>query len=176
MKYPRYNAAATVWKDKIIICGGKSSDRKILQNVECFDPMSGVWTELSDMPTPLFGHSLVTYGDKLIVLRGHENPENSPSILELDSLEEKSKWKETNSCSYVWLAALNLDNQIFALGGRSHSDTASNRVQRFDGAFWRAGPSLPEQSTSLSTVLIPQTLADTFQKDFPFSTFYIPHQ
>ena len=52
----RSRAAAAVWNGKFIVCGGYH-DGDYLKSMECFDPESGVWTELSDMPTALVGHS-----------------------------------------------------------------------------------------------------------------------
>lgn len=73
MKYARSDAAATVWKNKIVVCGGVGADDQILSTVECFDPKRGVWTELTAMPVPLWEHALVTYGNKLVVMGGNEN-------------------------------------------------------------------------------------------------------
>lgn len=54
MKCSRSHAAATVWKGKIIVCGGISGRNDILNSMECFDPESGVWSMLNDLTMLLF--------------------------------------------------------------------------------------------------------------------------
>lgn len=70
--------------------------------MECFDPESGVWTELN-MPAPRYRHSLVSYGNQLILMGGKDERHPS-SVWKLDPLEENRKWKElpslNSSCFY----------------------------------------------------------------------------
>ena len=160
MKYARYCAAAAVCNGKIYICGGMGDKWVDMKSVECFDPESGVWTELTDMPRPPTYHSLVCYRNKLVVLGGVDGKEWPTTVLELDPLEKNGQWKELSpltSPSFVSVAAV-LGREIFTIGWDTTSDSPD--VEIFDGINWRVGPSFPlKYCLPPSAVLIPQEFA-----------------
>ena len=159
MKYVRGWAAAAVCNRKIYICGGEGDDYVDLKSVECFDPESGVWTELTDMPTPRVEHSLVCYRNKLVVIGGWDEKQRTTTVLELDPHEKNGQWKELSPLlytSFVSVAAV-LGREIFAISRKS------DKVQIFNGINWRVGPSFPLPPIFPflpSAVLVPQEFAD----------------
>ena len=153
MKYGRCDAAAAVCNGKIYICGGYGYGVD-LKSVECFDPESGVWTELTDMPTPRCFHSLVCYRNKLVVIGGWDGKQETTTVLELDPLDENGQWKELSpllSPISVFVGVV-LGREIFAID--------SDKVQIFDGINWRVGSSPSIIPDYLSAVLVPQEFAD----------------
>lgn len=159
MTYPRRAAAATVCNGKIYVCGGRTGQADRPNSVECFDLESGVWNELVALPIPLYGHSLVSYGHKLIVMGGYDERAYSSTVLELDPLEENGQWRKlapmSHGCAYF--AGLVLDEDIYVIGGRDETGYTS-RVQIFNGNEWRDGPTLPSECRRPSAVVIPQRL------------------
>ena len=159
MNSPRSYTAAAVWNGKFVVCGGKND--QVLKSGECFDPENGVWIELNDLPTPLAGHCLVSYGNSLILMGGTGGKTEVNTVLELNNLEQKGTWKElpTMKCRRGCFSAAILHDEIFVIGG--FHESAINKVEIYTGEKWRAGPSLPSENFHLSSVVIPQDFADT---------------
>lgn len=107
-----------VHNGKFCISGGHGYGTD-LKSVECFDPESGVWTELTDMPTSLHSQSLISYENKLILVGGINGTSSANTVLELSNLEENGTWKALPSmkdCRFDFSAAV-LDNEVFVMGG-----------------------------------------------------------
>lgn len=158
MKYSRAQAAATVGNGKIYVCGGREGFHARLASVECFDPKSGVWTELTEMPTPLAGHSLVFYRTKLVLMGGRDDDDRcTAAVLKLDPLKENGQWKKlrpmNNPCSDF--TGIVLDREIITIDGKS----APLQVEVYDGKKWQYKLSFPPETCS-SAVLIPPELGD----------------
>ena len=157
MKHARLFAAATLWNNKIIICGGRNEEFTITKTAECYNPEDNRWTELTPSPKPLSGHSLVTYENKLILFGGW-----SDAVWELDPQESNAKWKSLSPMKYpsAYFAGIIIDQEIYAIGGSQNKDLDLSRVEIFDGERWRDGAALPFTWADMSSVIIPQTLAD----------------
>lgn len=167
MKYPRTRAAATVWNEKIFISGGKGTGYlcEFLKSVECFDPESGVWTELADMPAPLHDHCLLTWRNKLVIMGGCFGAICTTAVAELDLIQENGKWKPGEKNPDVpMLGGVVLDGEIYALGGLDEMLVAKRRVEIFDGERWRWAQSLPYVWEHSYCIIIPQHLADLLCK------------
>lgn len=161
MLYARSSAASAVWNGKLIICGGRDHENKVLKSVECFDPDSGVWRKLNDMPIALSGHTMVSYEDKLTVV-GISEVTALSVMLEMNPREENGRWKElpsTNNCNAIFTAVA-LQNEIFAMGGRDEKEDRC-QVEIYDGEKWRNGPPLPYIRCTTPSIVIPQYFADT---------------
>ena len=155
MKYARAGASAAIWNGKVIICGGSDGCDEILNTVECFDPESSQWTLLTDMPTPLFGHSLVSYKNKLVVMGGQNGITALDSVMVLDSLD--GNWQQLPSMKYPRMKffAITLGSEIFAIGGNE-----KGQVEIFDGKEWRDGPCLPGNWEYPNCTIVPENLTD----------------
>ena len=68
MKETRYSAACTVFKGKIIVCGGKDNYTNKLKTVELYDVFGDKWTSMPSMINSKCLHSLVTLKNKLFVI------------------------------------------------------------------------------------------------------------
>ena len=167
MKYPRYFAAATRWKGKFVVCGGRGLSNEILSTVECFDPQSGVWTEWEELPSPRSGHSLISYYSSLVLLGGYiREHESMEIVLVLYPPEANATWKPSSFMKIpaVGFPAVVLDMEIFAIGGLYQSYQDLSRVEIFDGKNWRDGPPLPYESRNMPALSIPQHFADLLCK------------
>lgn len=163
MKYPRSKAAAAVHQGKIIVSGGRCCGREILSSVECLDPESGVWTELTQLPCRLCDHSLVSYGNQLILMGGcTQNLKITDSVLKLSPLEENGRWKKLSPMEYgrAGVSGVTVEGEVFVFGGGGKSRPALRRVEIFDGKEWRDGPALPFKCSSPFSLIIHQHLAN----------------
>lgn len=52
MRYPRRGASAAVLDNKIFVAGGYTSESEVTKTVEMFDPVTGVWSLISEMCMP----------------------------------------------------------------------------------------------------------------------------
>lgn len=68
MTEARSNYAATEFKGKIYVAGGKSGDGSVLASVECYDVNENKWTEVSKMNHPRFDFALVAANDFLYAI------------------------------------------------------------------------------------------------------------
>lgn len=159
MKYRRAFAAATACKGKIYVCGGWGEYMHPLRSVECFDPVSGSWIELTEMPRPRAGHSLTACGNKLILAGGHNGRKYSLSILEINPHIENGKWEKLPPMGDPRpdISGIALGQALFTIGKGGASNPL--RVEIFDGNSWQEGPPLPFKSLFHSALLISQSLA-----------------
>ena len=159
MNYPRSRAAAAVWNGKFIVCGGRDGSNP-LKSVECFNPESGVWSELNDMPTPCNSHCLAPYGNNLILMGGKDERLHHDSVFEVSHLVGQGSWKELSPMKYFrsQFAVAILDGEIFVIGGfdRAYMD----KTEIFAGGSWRDGPALHYPCYAMSSVVIPPELAN----------------
>lgn len=162
MKYPRYSSAATLWNDRIFICGGWT-DGSLVKVVECFNPEDGSWIEFTNAPTLLGGLSLISYGNKLVLMGGTSGGAHLNTVWELELLQPNAQWKRLPAMKYgcIWLGAITLDSQIYAMGGSKKIGTDTDRVEIFDGERWRNAPALPDKWCNMSSMIIPQSFAET---------------
>lgn len=146
MKYRRSQAAAEVWNGKFIVCGGRE-DKNVLSTVECFDPESGVWTEMLDMPTPRSGHSLISYSDKLLLIGGYDGKMWLNSVLELSNLKEIGDWNELSPMEHrrSYFTATVLGSELYIIGGRNETCNGLDNSEIFNGKDWRTGPVVPTE-------------------------------
>lgn len=135
-----------------------------MNGVECFDPESGVWTEMADIPEPRIYHSFVSYGNNLILLGGCSNGRTwNNAAMELDPHKEKNGiWLPLPKMKYLWAACTGvaIDKEIFIFGGNDETYTSTNKVQIYNEEYWHDGPSLPYSCLFAAAMVIPQHLAD----------------
>lgn len=165
MRCSRRQAAAAVSNGKIVVCGGMNKDRISvpLSSVECFDPESGVWSEWDEMPSPLRGHCIFSYGNALAVLGGHDGDSCVSSAI---VWAETDKWyvspmSMNHPCRLFTVAML--DGKLVAIGGwnkRGRQDLSRVEMMTVDG--WTPGPDLPYECSQLSSLVIPRNMFDWF--------------
>lgn len=165
MIHPRSGTAAAVWDDKIIVCGGwfKTSPKTStgqLRSMESYDLQTGRWTELSEMPRAVAGHSFVSRGNGLISLGGNDEKNNVSSLIwTMDPLAGHRVWKPFPQLGYSEFSSLALDDEIYSIGG-CDKKTELGRVQIYNKERWRDGPILPYNCRNPFALIISQELAD----------------
>ena len=156
MRHSRSEAAAVVSNDKFIVCGGWNGVY-YMESVECFDPESGVWTVLDDLPVALGRHSTVTWGNILIAMGDYDGSLFLNQAVEMINMEERTGWIELPSmnCPRSGSSVVVINNQMFVIGGKRRRE-----VEIFDGESWRDGPVLPYACSEMCTIVIPQHFSD----------------
>ena len=135
-----------------------------IKSVECLDPVSLVWTQFVDMPEGLWHHSMLAYGNRLVILGGRSIPEKSEkSVWQIFPEETDPAWKalEPMKEEHPFTAAVELENEIYAIGGEPNKIS----MEIFDGKSWREGPQLEMNGDIsnywISAIVIPQSLANS---------------
>lgn len=158
MKYGRKCAAAAVWNGKIVVCGGwNQAELQTLDSVECFDPESGVWTELAALPSPRNSHSLISYNNRLLTIGGH-NFVSLNSVMEFDPLE--GKWNPLPAMKHHRnsLTTVILGQFVYVIGGYGVEGRLRS-VEIFNGVEWQDGPELPYERHEMFSAVIPREMA-----------------
>lgn len=164
MREERHDAAAAVCNGKIIVYGGRRDFFTQLKSAECFDPESGVWTQLDDMPRILHAHCIVPNRNDLIIMGGcdsYRKPLNC--VWKVTPNEEgNGEWQELQPMKHacMWPSAVMLNGDIYAIGGMSLKEEDLKKVEVFHEGSWRKGPPLPIALCGFVTVVIPDHLAD----------------
>jgi N-acetylneuraminic acid mutarotase len=116
------------------------------------NPLSPAWKEMAPMPEPRLGHRMVAVGDRLYVVGGIGS---TAQVLVYDSATDTWTTGAPIPASRDHLAAVAVDSEIWAIGGRSggHNHT---RVDIYDTTTdsWREGPPLPEPTSGASEAVI----------------------
>lgn len=130
-------AAAAVVGNKIYVTGGFNPGMIPNQDIYAAsintDGTVSSWTDVGNLPVPLFGHGMVAYGGRLIVLGGSSTSSivsrNNTYVLSLDSSGFISGWQETSSFpAPIYRGSFVADgNKLFAVGGYSNG-TYLNKV------------------------------------------------
>ena len=68
MKEARSSAASVLFKERIVICGGRGINGDLLNSVEFYDVFSGLWASMPNMITGKSGHGLAVANSKLYVV------------------------------------------------------------------------------------------------------------
>ncbi|KAI3635271.1 hypothetical protein MIR68_006837 [Amoeboaphelidium protococcarum] len=68
----RYQHAAVIYKDSMIICGGKNFEGKELDDIWMLDLSSNTWTFVGNLKYPLSDHSVIVHKDRMLILGGSQ--------------------------------------------------------------------------------------------------------
>ena len=135
--------------------------RSASKGVDCLDPVSLVWTQFVDMPEQLRQHSMITYGNSLVILGGLSK--SRKSVWQIFPEETDPAWNALEPKEErPFIAAVELENEIYAIGGERNKIS----MEIFDGKNWREGPQLAMNRDNnnfwiSSAMVIPQSLADS---------------
>ena len=97
MNTPRYNHGVVSAQGKLFAVGGygpnDQGEDEYLKSVECFDPSTGVWTNINPMNEARQSLGVAVVGDKLFAIGGSDKAYNILSSVEcLDLSVPNSQW------------------------------------------------------------------------------------
>ncbi len=152
--------ALVAYKGTLIRIGGMQprnqpqteSDNHSLASVARFDPKTGKWEALPDLPAGRSSHDAVVAGDTLVVAGGWEmngtgkKSEWHNTTLLLDLSKPGAKWESVpQPFQRRALTAAVLDGKVHVICGLTASAGTSHEVNIFDPATrkWTTGPRVP---------------------------------
>ena len=153
----RESSAAAVVNGEIFCSGGRNDN--ILNSVECYDPSSDVWTQISNIPYATSGHGAIEMNGNLIVIGAIDGGIRWKNVWALDTTDKNAKWikKPPMSRTRMWFSIAKIEDKIFVCGGTG-ADAGYN-VRIFDGEVWRNGPNMPISRHWTPAVVIPMEFA-----------------
>jgi N-acetylneuraminic acid mutarotase len=131
---------------------GEKADNHSLASSACFDPQTGKWQPLPDLPQGRSSHDAVVVGEKIFVLGGWRmNGAGKPSTwhrtaLVLDLKRQPLKWEAiAQPFQRRALVAAVHGGKVYVLGGIADDGAVEQTVNLFDPATntWTTGPDLP---------------------------------
>lgn len=91
--FARLEMAVTAHSDRIWLAGGLSPFGEALTDVEIFDPATGEWADGPALPSAVHHASLVSDGDRLVLIGGYLGSEfNRPTDIVLVLADGASEW------------------------------------------------------------------------------------
>ncbi|MEM8756752.1 MAG: kelch repeat-containing protein [Planctomycetota bacterium] len=155
------------WNGTIIRTGGlvarnmRGEPQKLdsLRTAEAFDPSTGEWTSLPDLPTGRSSHDTAIIGSTLFVVGGWTLDDEtgdrswSESMLALDLENPNTAWREIDApFSRRALASVVVGDSIVVLGGMTSAGRLTNRVDIYNTTTgeWSSGPEFPGTSFGMA--------------------------
>ncbi|WP_178075758.1 Kelch repeat-containing protein [Paenibacillus oralis] len=132
MPTARAGVTATVYNDKIYVIGGYLDVGTKLQRtskVEIYDPKLDTWTTAPNMPTARSWAAASTVGNKIYVMGGAKNGNDSGTIsTALPTIEcfdiEKNSWSTLKDMPFsANITSQSIGDKIYVLGGFNYSST-----------------------------------------------------
>ncbi len=130
----RAGAAAVVWENKIYIFGGKSSNNKILNSVECYDPARGEWDDetIPEFAEARYNAAAVVYQGKIYLIGGRGEVDVLKSVEVYDPAQ--NLWSDANDLheKREGFSAVVLDGHIYVIGGQRDEHSLVNEIEWYD--------------------------------------------
>ncbi|CAN8077276.1 unnamed protein product [Agarophyton chilense] len=152
---PRGSGGAFFYNGKVYLVtgnvGGHREGAKVVPWFDSYDPATGKWERLPDMPNPRDHCNAVVKDNKVYVTGGRRSTSDFPeffddTVAEVDVYDFASrKWSTLTGFSRPrgGTASAVLDGAIYIMGGEG-DNRAWTEVDVLNGASFQPGPSLPE--------------------------------
>jgi RNA polymerase sigma factor (sigma-70 family) len=162
MPVPRNNATASAVNGKIYIIGGIFWDNGVPQpvyaRVDEYDPISGKWTQKTDMPTARSGLDSCVLNNKIYVCGGLLGPTATTSAFEeYDPAKDLWTKKADMLTSRLSLATCAVNGKIYAIGGIPDMNSPGiPTVEEYDpnSDVWVRKADMPTARAGLSAIVI----------------------
>jgi hypothetical protein len=131
---PRGGAAAVTYGDYIYVFGGKSFNNKVLNNVERFDLIEGVWdtTFVPDFSYPRYNTTAVVFEGKIYLMGGQDGESTLRVVEAYDPVQ--NEWTEVQNLrrDREALAGAVFNDRIFAIGGQKDNQTLIDEIEWYN--------------------------------------------
>ena len=129
---------------------GDEHDLRSIADVVRFDPETGQWESLADLPEPRSSHDAVVIQDNLYVVGGWqlggEKPVWHDTAWTADLSKDEISWTQLSNPPFQRraLSLGHLDGKLYVIGGMQPEGGPTTRVDVFDPASgkWSQGPSM----------------------------------
>jgi len=131
---PRGGAAAVTYRDYIYVFGGKSFNNKVLNNVERYDLIEGVWdtTFVPDFNYPRYNATAVIFEGKIYLMGGHDGESTLKVVEAYDPVQ--NQWTEVHNLrrEREALAGAVFNGRIYAIGGQKDTQSLIDEIEWYD--------------------------------------------
>ena len=140
MRLPRSHFGMASLQGRLFAVGGYCGISEI-EHVECYDPMTNKWSDMSSMNKSRMNHAVVTFSDRIYVIGG------SNSVGILDSIEKYNPdlnlWliirntmdPRSGAGAAVVLGGEEGAQELFIIGGHDNHNRDTNSVKKLNLKF-----------------------------------------
>jgi N-acetylneuraminic acid mutarotase len=141
---------------------GTGSQRRIVEDVEAYDPDRDVWRRASRMPAPIQAAAVAVVGERLYLIGGRVGtqatgpfPGASAAVYEYNPVADTWRTRQPMPTARTGAAAVAVGSRIFVIGG-ARNDAATTAVEVYDAASdtWQVAKALPVARTGPGAVLM----------------------
>ncbi len=131
---PRAGATCVVLNDKIYVLGGKSLDNKVLNTVECYDPVQQNWIENAIPPfkKERYNAAAVVFDGKIYLIGGRTSKEIIKDVEVFDPVQ--NKWDDVQKIHEAreGHVAFILNDHIYVIGGQENEYELTKEIEWYD--------------------------------------------
>ena len=158
---------ATLLRDgKVLVAGGRDSNRDSLASAELYDPATGTWTATGSMLTPRAGHSVTLLSDgRVLVTGGMSGPREGDFLASSEAYDPATgTWTATGSLGTAradHTATLLSDGRVLVAGGvrsvapDSGSGVRSAELYDLATGTWTYARSMASTYSSRAPIALP---------------------
>ncbi|QDJ95122.1 BTB kelch-domain protein [Hypsugopox virus] len=134
LKTPRYCTSMVVYKNRLVIIGGKNNFQNYLNDVESWHPGKTTWTKLPNLNNESFDISSVVVDDRIFNIGGVKHCKNRYKIKSkcINTVETLTRygWIERSSLfePRAGMLVASYENFIYATGGYMLNTTNNNKI------------------------------------------------
>jgi len=131
---PRGGAAAVAYGDYIYVFGGKSFNNKVLNSVERYNLIEGIWdtTAVPDFYYPRFNATAVVFEGKIYLMGGQDGVSTLRVVEAYDPVH--NSWTEVHNLrrEREALAGAVFNERIYAIGGQKDEYSLPNEIEWYN--------------------------------------------
>ena len=157
MLVPCHNASASVFRNKIVVAGGKDRQYSVMNSAEIYDVLQNQWQAICSLNQRRHVHVLVTCEDCVYALGGLSSDSVGLSSVEkLSDIDGKWQVVQPMSIPRFFFAAVTCDGKIYAIGGLPQNSGALKSVECYCPQFdkWVAVSSMNDNRYGHSACVI----------------------
>ncbi len=159
MNVPRKQLASAVHNDKIYAIGGYTT--KQVDDNEMYNPATGSWISLEDVPIKVSGPAATTSGNRIYVAGGYSSGAHAPSLFSYVPVTDTwSSPKANMSTARTYLVLEAVDGKLYAIGGigRDQNDNSKiySNVEEYTPSTntWATKTSMPIAKKEAASVVV----------------------
>ena len=131
MLVQRQGMAASMFRNMIVVAGGRDDPNSILNSAEIYDVSQNQWQAISSLNQKRFRHMLVTCEDCVYALGGNNERVSLSSVEKLSDINGEWQVVKPMSTSRFAFAAVTCEGKIYAIGGFKKGYGVLKSVERY---------------------------------------------
>jgi serine/threonine protein kinase len=133
MPTKRRGSTALVTRTALVVVGGKTMERSVLNMVEVMNIATKYWSTAAALPQPVTSVPAAVCGDQIYILGEHNMYTCSVTILILSqSLNRLAVWKEITAPPVTETTSVSIHGRLLAIGGRDSDEQPTTGVHMYN--------------------------------------------